>query len=351
MQNESNISKFQKAPKIGLKPFGDSSYLNAVLQCLVNIRELAEYFLDKTNQFYIENNVQKLPLSFVIERLFYHLYPFPEKEDNKSYGNEKILAVLAKYNANYKTKNKRNVNDLINFLLSTMHDELNEKKTNITKKLDFDEFNQESVIYNGITNSNNSNDSIIYKLFGYFSLKENTCSLCNKTKFELHYFHTFDLDILGCSKENNNNIISINDCLNNLSIPKTNNFYCKNCRKNTQINSIPRIYQSPNIFIFLLDRGNFEPKYTNIEFKLEQNININVNQFENKFELIGIVSICLEKNKYVAFSKSPIDHQWYFYNDKKVDLIEFDSVLNNNNNVKLYIPFILFYHSEKNENA
>ena len=107
MQSESNISKFQKPPKIGLKPFGDSSYINAVLQCLVNVRELAEFFLDNTNQFYIENNVKKLPLSFVIERLFYHLYPIPEKEENKPYGNEKILLVLGEYNANYKTMNKR----------------------------------------------------------------------------------------------------------------------------------------------------------------------------------------------------------------------------------------------------
>ena len=156
------------------------------------------------------------------------------------------------------------------------------------------------------------------------------------------------MDILECSKVNNNNIISIYDCLNNLSIPKTINFYCKNCRKNTQINSILRIYKSPKIFIFLLDRGNFEPKYINIQFKLEPNINININQFENQFELIGIVSICLEKKKYVAFSKSPIDHQWYFYNDEEVALIEFDSILNNNNNVKLYIPCILFYHSDSN---
>lgn len=347
MENENSLSKYQKAPKIGLKPFGDSSYLNVVLQCLVNIKELADYFLNDKNQLFIENNIKNMPLVFVIERLFIHLFPFPEKEENKPYGNEKILSILARYNANYKTKRKRNINDLINFLLSTIHEELNEKKNNKINNSNFDEFNLNSVVNNEIKNFTDTNDSIISNLFNYFIIKENKCALCNKTKFNFHSFNTFDLDILGCSEEKKDNIISINDCLNNISIPKTQNFICKNCGKNTQINVITRIYKSPNIFIFLLDRGNFESKYLDIQFKLEQNIIINTNQSE-KFDLIGIISICLEKKKYVAFSKSPIDNQWYMYNDEEVVLTEFDSVLNNNNNPILYIPCILFYHSDKN---
>ena len=348
MQNENSLSKYQKAPNIGLKPFGDTSYLNAVLQCLINIKDLANFFLNNATQFYLYKNTKDIPLSFVIGRLFYRLYPYPEKDENKPYGNEKILCILAKYNASYKTKNKRNINELINFLLTTIHEELNVKKNNNIKHLNFDEFNKNEVIDNEVKNFNDTNDSIISKLFTYFVMKENDCSLCNKTKFDLYNFNTFDLDILGCSKENNNKIISINDCLNNISIPKTKNFFCKNCGKKTEINQIPRIYKAPNIFIFLLDRGNFEPEYIKIQFKLEQNINININQSENKFELIGIASFCLEKNKYVAFSQSPIDNQWYFYNDEKVNLIEFDSVLKYSNNEELYIPCILFYQLNRN---
>ena len=82
-----------------------------------------------------------------------------------------------------------------------------------------------------------------------------------------------------------------------------------------------------------------------IPFIVEQNIDIN-NYLEIKeafhiFEIQGIVSISL--NKYVCFAKSPVDKQWYLYNDENVMKVNINAILNAHNNNGGYIPCILLY--------
>ena len=108
-----------------------------------------------------------------------------------------------------------------------------------------------------------------------------------------------------------------------------------------------KIYSSPRYFVFLLDRGNLDQN-RNIKFVLEEKINLkNYIEFAKApkiFDLIGIVSISVSENKYVAFSKSPIDQNWYLYNDEKeVEQIDINFVKENNSNLNSYIPCILFY--------
>lgn len=349
MEFKNLLSIYNEAPKIGLKAIGNTSYLNTILQCLANNYELANYFLDQKEQSFIKNKVKEMPLSFVISRLFIHLYPDPQKGDKRPYGTEKILTVMGKLNAIYNCTSKRNINDAIIFILNKIHEELNSKKDDY-QNLDIDIFNSNSVVENEIIKFTNTNESIISNLFTFFEKKENHCSLCNKTKYELLHFNTFDLDILKCSKKCGNIKISIYDCFNLLSSPKSKKFYCINCKRQTQINAITRIYSSPNMFIFLLERE--DDMYSlSIEFIIEKKINLK-DYIECKntplmFELVSIISIDLKEKKYVAFSKSQIDNKWYLYSDENVQFIEDDSVLQNNNNINLYIPCMLFYKSSQ----
>ena len=354
MENEFNLSLYKKAPKTGLKKIGDTSYLNSVLQCLGNIDYLIQYFLEPKNQLFINNNIKLMPLSFVIERLFIHLYPYPEQDKTLIYGNEKVLGILANYNIMYKSIKTRNPTDLINFMLDIIHNELNTKKE-FNKASYYDIFDYDSVVNTEISNFMNTNDSIISNLFSYFELKEYSCTLCNKIKYELHHFKTFDLDIAKCSHKNENGIINIHDYLNYFSNPKKMNIFCQNCNQHCETNIKSKIFSSPNIFVFLLDRGFFEENLMNIQFKLEEKINLN-NFIEKKeapkeYELIGIVSIFRKEKIYVGFCKSPIDNQWYKYNEENVDLIDFNAVIDNNNDKNLYLPCILFYKSITKNNA
>jgi len=114
---------------------------------------------------------------------------------------------------------------------------------------------------------------------------------------------------------------------------------------NDKIQIYKSIYSSPIYFIFSLNRGNPDPNLLNIKFLIEENID--VSQFlENKksfskYELIGIVSISMKENyKYVCFGQSPVDNNWYLYNDEFVNDINENLILNS---AQGYIPYILLY--------
>ena len=88
----------------------------------------------------------------------------------------------------------------------------------------------------------------------------------------------------------------------------------------------------------------------NIRFQLEENINIK-NFIENQvapslYQLNGIVSIELKNNKYVSFCMSPVDKNWYYYNDEVIQQININNVIQLHNNGE-YIPCILLYQSRQ----
>ena len=345
MDKEDNLTKYSKPSEIGLRPIGNTSYLNAALQCIGNIYELAEYFLKKSNQSFFESNIKKMPLSFAIGRLFIHIYPYPEKEEKSPYGNESILGVLGFYNQTFNSINKRDIKDLINLIFEKLHDELNSIKNsyNIINSMSYDKFNIKASYINQIDFFYNNNKSIISYLFTFFIKKEYHCSFCKKTKCDYIHFNTFDLDIFECANNSGSGNISIYDCLNYFTACKCLNFFCQNCKKQTKTNIISKIYDCPNIFTFLL-RSDLE-KGNLIKFKIEKKINLK-NYVENKntseeLELIGIISVFGEK--YVSFSKSSINSRWYFYNDENVKFMDIDIIIEYNNNLNQYIPCILFY--------
>ena len=130
---------------------------------------------------------------------------------------------------------------------------------------------------------------------------------------------------------------------------KKQNLKCKKCNKYSQISNKSKIYSSPNMFIFSLNRGDLKNNsLIQIPFYIEEKLDISSflenKQAPNLYELTGIVSICFQQNKYiyVSFCKSPVDQQWYYYNDENINPANLNYIMNahNNNN---YIPCILAY--------
>ena len=128
--------------------------------------------------------------------------------------------------------------------------------------------------------------------------------------------------------------------------------FCKMCNNYENMKISSKIYKPPKILLILIDRGvnlTQNNKLLKIPFLVEDKINLN-NFMENKsaqinYELNGIISISVCDNKYVASCKSYIDNQWYYYNDEKVQPIQFNNALKSNNNNSYYIPCILIYKS------
>lgn len=355
-QNKLNysFSRYTKGIKTGLINLGDTSYINAVLFSLCNIRNIVSYFLNPNNQTIINNKIGEMPLSYVFERLVIHLYPYPEKNNNEPYKPIALFTLLGRLNNAYDTYERKNPNELICFILKTIHEEFISQNKNINQILNINRYNKNEVINNGIIIYQSTNISIISNNLNWFEIRESKCSICNNIMYSFLTFNNLELDISEClkSKDNNNKneFLTLYDCLEYYISTKQRHLLCENCKRKTSILTISKIYSSPNIFLFLLNRGtDFDGKNNllDIHFHIDDKINLNKyienNNVPNKYELTGIISIYRKEKKYVCFCISPVDKLWYYYNDEIIKQTDIQNVINKHNNYDELIPCILFY--------
>ena len=318
------MNQYKEVSRTGLEKFDDISYLNATLQSLGQIKDFANYFLRKDIQKEIESNIRDKPLAFVTERLFMHLYPYPPKPKIEIYKLRSYMKVLKSLNCYYNNNKRRNVNEVLIFILDALHNELR-----------------------GDNNVSIISENVTFKL-----RNEINCNNCGYSSCRRMTFNTFDLDIYNtykiCKKD-----INIYNCLDYWQSNNYPKLYCYNCRYFTPRNKISKIESTPKVFIFLLQRGiNFDQDNMKmkINFILDEQINISnyTNEgLSNKYELTGIVSIYAANKKYICYCKSPIDHQWYCFNDAEVNCILLRDIINHSY-CQRDIPCILYYTKKEN---
>ena len=151
----------------------------------------------------------------------------------------------------------------------------------------------------------------------------------------------------------NINVVDFNDCF--LYNQKTefftgeNAMYCNICK-----NTLPSYYQSllyttPEILVIILNRGKgieFNVKYEFTEYLNISNY-VQRKDFGCEYYLIGVVANTGgtgANGHFISFNKSPIDQQWYKYNDEFVSkVIDFQKEIIDNSK-----PYILFYQKINN---
>ena len=101
----------------GLNDIAATSYMNAILQCLSNSKQLTEYFL---------NNYKENP-ERIISNEYYKVIKnlWDINSNNNSYSPNSFIEVLSKENPLFDGIAVNNLKDLINFLLERIHQELN----------------------------------------------------------------------------------------------------------------------------------------------------------------------------------------------------------------------------------
>ena len=152
LMSSNSISKDKTPSKTGLQNLGNTSYLNAVLQVLGNLKNFYKYFLRKNEEFF-SNNIKECPLSFVTHRLFKHLYPDIENKEREVYKPSGFLRVLSSINNIYNDTNSKNPNELISLILRTLNNEINKASNNTHSKNNsytFDKKDRNIVINEGI---------------------------------------------------------------------------------------------------------------------------------------------------------------------------------------------------------
>ena len=347
MNNFENQVKINRTiPKKGLKNIGDSSYLNAILQFLANIEEFSNYFLEPDTMSFIDNVKIEMPLAFEIKEFLLNQYT--ENGNNReAYDPSQILKVLFPGD---NAKRRVTPNDLLKNILNKIDEEM--LGNNIDKKYAHNEYDKNDTITKGINHYNNMNNSKIYNILNFFEIISHKCLKCNMTTYEFNSVYFITLNILKYYKSVINK--DKEKFTINAFLKFQNNFqkeiFCKRCNHNESMKISSKIYNPPKILLVLIDRGinlNQNNQSLKVPFLVEEKINLN-NFIENRsaqmnYELNGIISISVCDKKYVVSCKSYIDNQWYYYNDEKVQPIQFNNVLKSNNNNTYYIPCILIY--------
>ena len=383
-QSNSILECFPFPPKFGLQNVKAKYLMKATLQCFCNILHFVGFFKSNSK---VEETINKC----LIEKKISLTSFFKILNDNlRSYRNEIQEYYYGKNaNNNYFISQEFNVakysEDLLNFIIMTLHEELNEAPKDSI--YNYGDNNYNINLYNNyealqyFLNNFGKENSIISKEFYAAKHTLTKCSQCQfiKNNYQKYYFLIFPLEEIRKYKlgqmmnmcqnmfntnpflfqqnlqiMQNTNSVTLVDCFDyNEKIDifqGQNTMYCNICKAQLTSFYQTKLYTGPEILIIILDSGKEIDFKVKLEFDLFIDVTSYIEQKENngwKYELIGVVTQIKKNNvsgPFIAFCKSPIDGGWYQYNDELVFEVK-DFVKEIRDNI---IPEILFYQKINN---
>ena len=333
----------------------DLDFIKSIIQCLLNINSLRNYFLSKKENFLsIPKNTEEKSFSKLFSDILYNSYD--ENSNKYPYNLNGFNEILKQEKNIFIVSSESNIQNF--FIYERMHNELNEKD----KNNEIDDFYSyqtypEIELYKCLNNFENRNNSIISQLFYYSEGNIRKCNKCNIClyNFTMHNIIIFPLKKIKIYKEKNNKSlgkIDILDCFEYHSTEENNNIdnndiFCKECKQEYEISN--KISTLPEIFTVFLDReecNDFEFKIDYIIEDLDKYMIKFNNIFDNQkssYELIGIVvkGGKVEKNEeFLNYSKFS-DDKWYLNINNKFEFVS-EPILEIKN-----IPYLLIYQKIK----
>ena len=351
---------FKNPPLIGLDNIGATCYMNATLQCLCNTLKFVDYF--KYNKHLIEKykeDKKKSTLFSSFKLLIEELWPNNENKKNiKSIAPKDFKKKISEMNPLFEGIAANDAKDLVQFLIMTLHSELNKAKNNniINTIINNDDQRNKNLMFQIFCKDfTTGNISIISDLFYAVNYNITQCGNrnCNiqSYNFQTYFFLVFPLEevrIFKTQNNFNNNEVNIYDCfyydqrINYLT--GQNNMYCNYCRQTCPSSMRTILYTGPQILIIILNRGKGIQYKVKINFFEEINLE-NFIELKNtgfKYKLIGVITHLGESGMgghFIAYCLNPINEKWYQYNDSIVNPVnDFKKDV-----IDYAIPYLLFY--------
>jgi ubiquitin carboxyl-terminal hydrolase 2/21 len=264
--------------------------------------------------------------------------------------------------------------DLVNFILQTLHSELNIEKAQIPNNFNVNQLDEKGMLNNFLEDFKKNQNSIISDIFFGISETKTECLNCLKMaqmqgynnhrfifNFQIFNFIIFPLEEIRKTKYQNyfNNFFMVNtnevylsDCFDYYQkvelMNGENEMWCNYCKCNSPSYYSTSIYSSPEILILILNRG--RGNIYNVKLNFNEVIDIgnyvqikkSKNLIYHLYAIVSHIGPSSMAGHFIAFCKSPIDGKWYKFNDAIVDYVgEF------NNNVSNFgTPYILFYERQ-----
>ena len=357
---------FSCSAKIGLKNIGATCYMNATLQCFSHIEKFVNFF-KYNNQAKNISNTKKDTLTYSFKLLIDNLWPDNfEKKNVKYYSPEEFKNKISNMNPLFEGIQANDAKDLVNFIILTLHIELNKinKKPNKNNSIILDQRDQRQMFNFFSINFIENNQSIISDLFYGINCNVTKCSMCNNSlyNYQTYFFIVFPLEEVRKFKNNNqfsfynsmfninmsNNVVNIYDCFDYDRRPNImngqNSIYCNFCKANCSAMMATYLTTGPEILILLLNRGKGIQFNVKIDFGEYLNL-YNYIEMKNtgfNYKLIGVITHYGESSMsghFIAYCRDPITSLWHKYNDSIVsDVNNFQYEV-----INVGMPYLLFY--------
>ena len=383
-QNDNDGSCWRK----GLANIGATCYMNATLQCFAHIPEFVTFFRQNQQvQGVINKKVETNNLTGAFAELLQNLYPtnLDNMKDKTYYEPNNFKNTISQLNPLFEGIAANDAKDLVNFLIMTLHEELNKANSNQNNNNNNNnnEFNidqrNENLMFNSFINFFiNTNQSIISDLFYAVNCNTTQCCNCNVTSYnyQIYFFLIFPLEEVrkfklynngvnnnGSNNNFNNNFnlnnnvndtVDIYDCFNydkrDNTMEGDNSMYCNYCKHTCPCYMSTNLVTGPEIFILILNRGKGIEFNVKLNFYEDLNLSnyIELKDTGTQYELFGVITHIGESGMgghFIAYCKDLWDNNtWYKYNDAIVDKVEdFQKEV-----VNFAMPYLLFYKKTDN---
>ena len=381
-QTETKINKNKSS--LGLEQTDYPNNINAVIQCLAHIPELAEGILELgyKEKYFKENKNVELSRNFatLVNNIF---FPLKYNNTSKIFCPKNFVDVFTQKCPLINEQSPPmyfNTYEMVKFILDTLHDQLNIKKNSINGDIDskektkLDLSNEKDVLVKFLTEFTNNNNSLISKLFFGLIKTKCICNECGYTKYDFDYYNCLYFDLSKIKqymneskfKAKNSGFITLNDCLNfqrreinlhpsfkeiKLSIlekfginQKTGKAFCDKCQFDNKCSLYNYLYSANTILPIILERGD-DDKYFIEDIKFPEELNlenyVEFNKSVKKYYLCGVISNLGKNNTYgrfVSYCRMTYNGNWYCYNNEKINLCKLKDIYKDG------IPYMLIYH-------
>ncbi len=364
--NFRNINIFRK---IGLANIGATCYMNATLECFINVDPLTRYLLNEKIYYQIVNNPRIFELSSAYSDLLASICL--DENISNYFEPHNFKEVISWKNPMFEGINANDSKDLINFMLEEMNQELSYLNINTNSKNmlfspnsnSIDQTNQMLTFNKFKTEFTQSNNSIISQIFFFIIESKSQCQLCKTITYNYQSLFALEFPLESVYKKfslNNYNVMNTNGividlmhCFEHYREPTfftgENRFFCSKCQRHTDNMNSNVLYSLPPYLIIILNRGKgkcFDCEVIFPEFLNLQNYVICQQSICN-YQLNGVICHLGSSGMsghFIAYCRNRINNNWYCFNDATITLCK-----DQKNDYKKGSPYILFYQSIDNK--
>lgn len=264
--------------KTGLKNLGNSCFMNAVLQCLSACFPLARYFT--SGQWRTDVNVSN-PLGYHgnVAKEFARVLRELSSDDNSVIAPVELRNELGKTRPEFASNEQQDAQELLNFLLDAIHEDLNSHATRprLRELTEQEEFYRETLEDSFVSDTewkrhSHRNMSVVVKLFQGQLQSRLQCLKCGQTSTTYNAFSTLSLPIPA-----KQGVVTLEDCVNEFvkteDMKGDDTWFCPKCQTQREASKKLSISKLPDVLIIHFKRfqskGPWRDKLnTNISFPL-----------------------------------------------------------------------------------